>query len=500
MAKNGIRLQYSGFIIFAARMISVASGIIFTLLLTRQDLTGIKQQEFGIWGNIFDLVAYFTILAAALPFWTMRFVAREKEGSAKTGFFANLIIALVSAALYIPIIPFVTASLGVASSYLILYFLASLQIVNVYLINVLEASLRAEKPEAVGYGLLAEEICKIALAYVLMVQLQLGLFGAMISLAAGTAAQVFYYIKMTINDFRQKIQWNYVKEWFKGSIANIYYMIGNQLASVIFIWLFAYGGPTARANHLAALTIANIVTYSAFLSFALYPKLLAKKNAEDITSSMRLVLMFAIPMTAIALSMPQSFLTILNESYADATPVLIVLTIDAFIITISGFYTYVLFGVERLDQESKIPLKQLAKSSIFKAFTLSYIHAMIALPIALYVLPTFAANQAVLAPLYVGIINMTVRLAMFLVLFVIVRKVINVIVPWLSVAKYVLAAAIMGGLLYVVPHPSRITLTLGLALAGAAVYLVILTVIDNDTRMLAISILRQIKNRVFGAD
>jgi hypothetical protein len=68
------------------------------------------------------------------------------------------------------------------------------------------------------------------------------------------------------------------------------------------------------------------------------------------------------------------------------------------------------------------------------------------------------------------------------------------------VAKYVFAAAIMGALLYVVPHPSRITLTLGMAMAGAAVYLAILVVIDNDTRMLAISILREIKNRVFGAD
>lgn len=500
LAKNGIRLQYSGFIIFTARMISVATGMIFTLLLTRQELTGIKQQEFGIWANIFDLVGYFTILAAALPFWTMRFVARGKEGAAKTGFLANLMIALISAALYLPIIPFVTASLGVASSYLILYFLASLQIVNIYLINVLEATLRAEKPEAVGYGLLTEEIFKITLAYVLMVQLQLGLWGAMISLATGTLAQVLYYVKLTINDFKHKIQWNYVKEWFKGSTANIYYMIGNQLASVIFIWLFVYGGPTARANHLAALTIANIVTYSAFLSFALYPKLLAKKNAEDITSSMRMVLMFAIPMTAIAVSMPQSFLTILNESYADAAPILVVLTFDAFITTLSGFYTYVLFGVERLDQESKIPLKQLARSNIFKAFTLSYIHASIALPIALYVLPTFAANQAILAPLYVGIINMTMRLAMFFVLLAIMRKVVRVIVPWLSVAKYVFAAAIMGALLYVVPHPSRITLTLGMAMAGAAVYLAILVVIDNDTKMLAISILREIKNRVFGAD
>jgi hypothetical protein len=43
--------------------------------------------------------------------------------------------------------------------------------------------------------------------------------------------------------------------------------------------LFTYGGETARSNYGAAAQIANIITYSSFLAFALYPKPLAEKSS-----------------------------------------------------------------------------------------------------------------------------------------------------------------------------------------------------------------------------
>jgi len=77
LAKKEIRLQYSGFIIFAAKMLSIATGLAFQLMIGRAT----TKPEYGLWFNINDILAYFTLLAAALPFWTMRFVARDKERS-----------------------------------------------------------------------------------------------------------------------------------------------------------------------------------------------------------------------------------------------------------------------------------------------------------------------------------------------------------------------------------------------------------------------------------
>jgi len=56
LERDEIRLHYSGFIIFAAQILSLATGLIFTLLLTRN----MAKQEYGIWANIFDLTAIFS--------------------------------------------------------------------------------------------------------------------------------------------------------------------------------------------------------------------------------------------------------------------------------------------------------------------------------------------------------------------------------------------------------------------------------------------------------
>ena len=490
--ENKIRLQYSGFIIFAARMLSVATGMIFVLLITRNT----TKEQYGIWSNIFDLMAYFMLLASVIPFWTTRFVARGKDGAAKTGFIANLTIAIIATLIYIPLVPIITSVLGISGPYIILYFIASAYIIELYLVNILEATLRAKKPEALGYGLLIEEACKITLAYVLIIVLRQPLLGAMISLVTAIIIQVAYYLKLVFADLKQKIRWDYAKEWIKGSVANIYNVMGNQLAAFIFILLILYGGKAARGEYQAAATISNIITYSSFLAFALYPKLLAEKKLEDVTTSLRTVLMFAIPMVAGAIAMPDSFLTILKVTYGEATPILRLLACDAFIITISSFFTSVLFGFERLDEKAKIPFKQLVKSNIFKVFTLPYIHSAITLPTAFYVLTNFAYNQPLQAALYVTIINMSARFTMFLILYIIVRKTIQVIIPWRNILNYVFAATVMGVILYTIPHPTKIAPTIGAAIAGGLIYIILLMIIDKEARSLIRSIWSEIRTEI----
>lgn len=491
MARNEIRLQYSGLVIFAAKILSIATGMIFTLLITRNT----TEEQYGVWANIFDLMGYFMLLSAMLPFWSTRFVARNKQGSTKTGIVANLIIGVIMIAFYIPLVPFVTSALNIAEAYVFLYFIASAQIIESYLTTQLEATLRAERPQAVGYGVLVAELTKIALAYVLIVRLQQPLAGAMVSLTIAILIQIIYYLTLVFPSLKQKTQWNYVREWLKGSIANIYYLIGTQIASVIFIMLFIFGGQAARGDYAAAYTIANIITYSSFLSFALYPRLLANKSLDDVTTSLKLVLMFAIPLTAGAMAIPDSLLIILKATYAEAVPVLFILAIDALVTTISGFYQYVLFGVEKLDEKATIPIRQLMKSDIFKVFTLSYVHAAITLPLAYYVLTNFASGQAVQAAMCVAAITMSTRLAMFIVLYLLVRRAVKVSVPWTSIGKYVFVGAIMGSALYVIPHTTRIVLILATAVVGGILYLALLVAIDKEARTLIKSILQEIEGR-----
>ena len=151
--------------------------------------------------------------------------------------------------------------------------------------------------------------------------------------------------------------------------------------------LFLIGGATHRAYYQAALSFTTVVGYSSSLATAMYPKLLAKTCPDELVgTSLRTVLMLAIPLSTITMVMSTSFLSILNISYSVAWPVLIALTINTLVSVIASFYSSLIMGREGFDAEGKISLRKLVRSKIFTVFSLGYIQAAIALPLVYYVL------------------------------------------------------------------------------------------------------------------
>jgi O-antigen/teichoic acid export membrane protein len=494
LKKTELRLYYSGFIIFAAQILSVITGLAFTLLLTRN----MTKQEYGIWANIFDLVNYFLLLSGIFPFWAIRFIARGKQGAARTGLLANLAISLVSTTLYVSLTPFLTGAFHISGPYILRYLIAFAQIINVHLILTLESVLRATKPQAVGYGLLIEETTKLALAYVLIIRFQQLFLGALISLILAATVQTLYYVSITRKELKQKIQWAYVREWLKGSTANLYNAVGSQLASATIIMLFLLGGQEARGNYQAALTFANIIGYSLFLSYALYPKLLAENNLKDAANSLKTVLMFAIPITSIIMVTSPSLLIVLNIKYSEAQPILLLLAIDTFILLIQQFYTSVIFGTEKLDEKATIPLRKLVGSKIFKVFTLPYLQAAISLPATFIILTQFAHGQPVLAAVYVTAVNLTAHGMTLLVQYAMMHNSVRIPIPWKNTARYVLASAVPATILSTLPDTTTLTLTFATVLLGIAIYAAILLAIDKEARMLVGAIWNEIKNIATG--
>ena len=492
MAKKDMRLQYSGFVIFAAKMVSVVTGLIFQFMIARS-LLPLHQKEYDLWFNINDLIPYFALLAGVLPFWVMRFVARDKEEAIKTGIVANLAISVVATLAYLLLIPLITSNLTISGAYLPIYFLAGIQIIETYSITMLEACLQARVPRTVGYGLMVQQVCKVVLGYILIIQLDQLLLGVVATALVAFALQIVYYFKLLAQELKQRIRWEYLREWLKGSVINIYNVAGNQIAAFIFILLFAYGGEGARGRLGASAIVVNVITYASFLAYALYPKLLAERKREDITTSIKMVLMFAVPMTVGAVALSDSYITILTETYRDSATILVVLALDSFIAVVSGLFSSVLFGVETVDEGKELSLRQLTRSRLFIAFSLPYLHSVITLPTAFYILTNYALNQPYYAALYVSIINTSAHFAMFLILYVIVRGMIKIDIPWRSIARYVFAATVMGLALYVIPHPTRILTTLAETAVGGAIYLGLLMGIDKEARTLPKQIMQEIR-------
>ena len=496
MTKKDIRLQYSGVLLFIAKMLTVVTGLYFQRMIASVTLPE-HRGEYDMWFNVNDLLAYFTLMAGVLPFWTMRFAARGKEGVIKTGVIANLAISIIATLIYLPLVPIITSLLGIEANYFSIYFVVSIQIVELYLMSMLEACLQARVPHTVGYGLIVQQVSRVILGYVFIIQLQQRVLGAVIATIIAFLIQAVFYFKLIAEELKGKVKWEYAKEWLKGSVANIYNVAGNQIAAYIFIMLFTYA-EGARGRYGTAWQIANVITFASFLAFALYPKLIAEKKSEDITTSLKLVLMFAIPMTVGAIALSDSFMILITEDIAfkDSAPVLAVLAVDAFVIIVSGFYSSVLFGLEKVDETSKISFKKLAQSRLFIAFSLPYLHSAITIPTTFYVLANYGQNIPSQAAFYVSIINLSAHIAMFLILYFIVRKMTEIEIPWSNIAKYALASAVMATFLSVIPHPSRASLILGVTAVASLIYLALLLGIDKEARMLSLDILKEAKGRI----
>ncbi|MEM1588995.1 MAG: hypothetical protein QW175_01075, partial [Candidatus Bathyarchaeia archaeon] len=211
-------------------------------------------------------------------------------------------------------------------------------------------------------------------------------------------------------------------------------------------------------------------------------------NSQDVTTSIKMVLMFAIPMTVGAITVPDLFLSILKSEYIQARNVLVVLSIDALVATISTLFAFVLYGFERVDEKARISFKELFRSRLFLSFSLSYFHSAITLPLTYFVLTTYTRNDPILSAFSVAIINSAARFLMFLVLYFMVRGMVKVVIPWKNIAKYVFASLIMGCLIYWLNlklQLTRVHQILGLTAFAGVFYLALLMSIDEDARTLA---------------
>ena len=477
MTEDSIRLRYSGFVLFLFRLISVGTGLLNTLIITRN----VSIEEYGIFNNINDVLSYFTLVAMVIPFWVTRFVARRHPGSSKTGLVVNTIIATIAAILYIFSIPGILHALQIRGEYLATYMVGVFLIIENHIVAVLEAILRSRRPETIGFGLFVLEVSKVPLVFLFIVILRMKLMGALTGLTLAFLIQIVFYLRYLMPLFKEKIRWDYVKEWFKASLLNIYNIVGGRILMLTNIFLFIYVGELSRAYYGASQAISSIIGYSFYLAFALYPKLLSGGGEEDVTTSLKMVLMFAIPMTLGAITLSGDILSILNISYRVAKPVLMALSLNAFLTTLSLVFGSIISGTEKIDVSAKISCKEIIKSKLFLSITLIYVQAAIVVP-STYLIFTSVSLDALTAAVYLASINVLANVIVMLAKYMIARKCLKFTIPWMNIGKYFIASLPMVLALYLLQTPARLTVTVAKVLFGALIYFLILSMIDEETK------------------
>jgi len=480
LGESQIRLRYSGMILFAFRLFSVGTSLLFTLMITRS----VSPEDYGIYGNFGDVISYFTLASTVIPFWVTRFVARGHPGSSKTGLVANLSVAAISALIYLFMLGWIMSAFQIGGEYFAFYSAGVALIFAAHLSAVLEAILYSKRPEALGFGLFVFEISRVFFGFLIILVLRFGLIGILLSHVTAILIQSIFYLRLLMREFVGDIRWDYVREWLKGSLLNIYGIIGGRILTLANIFLFIYCGELSRAYYGASSAIASIIGYSSSLAFALYPKLLSGAEAKDVELSLKMVLMFAIPMSLGAITLSEEILLILGQSYGPAWRALIILALNMLVSAPSSVFDSVISGMERLDAEAKISYRGVVRSRLFLLLTLYYVQAAIVTPLS-YAIFSSVSLDALAAVVYLAIISTIANIIITLAKYALAKRCLKFSIPWASIAKYLGVSLIMALILYLLQTPARLTITVAKTLFGGLVYFLILLAVDRETREIA---------------
>ena len=204
---SNVRVTYSGLIAFVISIGSVFTGLIFTLIVTRQ----LTQIEFGMWSLIGGMTAYVFVVQPIIGYWVTREIARDQE-SGKTALVSNNIFMTIGVIVYV-IIVYVVESQSDADLNILL-FAAVLIPVN-FLRSILSAIGAGFKPQVVQYGFLVFELSKIPLGLVLVYFFDMGLIGAIITITIATLASVIILAIFVKEKIVGKFNFVYIKKWLK---------------------------------------------------------------------------------------------------------------------------------------------------------------------------------------------------------------------------------------------------------------------------------------------
>ena len=361
-----IRVTYSGLIAFVVGLSGIITGFIFTIIVTRE----LTPEELGLWTLIGSLVGYVVIVEPIISFWTTRQIARGEQ-IAKTSLISSSLLSVLAILVYGGIAIYISSSLDVDFFPLIL---AAFLVPLMFLTNTLNSIALSYKPQAISYGMIAFEISKLPLGFLLVYSLQFGLIGAIIATIIASLIKIIFLISFTKNIIVGLIKINVIKYWFRLSWLPVYMNAQGLVFSLdVLIFSLFTNSLTGLAFWGVGSAIANIVAHSGKISQALYPKILATKNKDVIEENIKRLLFFAIPLLAAGIVFAKPVLHVLNPVYVEGVFIVYLLSIRAFMSIIKNVAFGILTSYENVDIDKDVSLKNVVKSKLFFLPTLDYV-------------------------------------------------------------------------------------------------------------------------------
>ncbi|MGI0021939.1 MAG: hypothetical protein ACRD9Q_03660 [Nitrososphaeraceae archaeon] len=494
---SNIRLTYPGLMAFVITLISVFTGLVFTLIVTRR----LSQDEFGLWSLMGSLLIYVMVFVPINTYWVSRHVARNEEASI-TGIVCSMLFSLAATAAYIVIIFFISETTDV--DYGTLLF-SSILIPLMYLVATMRGIVTGFRPQGNAYAILVFELTKIPSGFLLVYWADMGIIGAIITSAIAQGAQVVFYLYYIREKLRERFCYSQFKQWLKLSWLPVFSSLHDRilhLDSTIFTILI--GSVTGLSYVGVARAISNLVSNTGSISSALSPKLIASQKVEYLELILKRTLLFSIPAVGFSFIFAKPSLWVLNPLYVDGIYILYVWIIVQFTYVFQGIFAGALTGIEKVDIGFQSKFRDYLKSKLFTiplVYVVSYL-SYIAMLIVVLVLSIQVKLPTLDIIFWWGSVGIISNVAIVLIFWKMTSKNLSFGFPRIIVLKYIIATAIASSISYItldqflqynesifVFGPSLIPHIL----LFVGIYFSIMLTWDHETRSLFSQILREFK-------
>ncbi len=337
-----LKPRKTGLIVFTARLISVFTGFLFLVMMTRS----LSPTQFGLWEFLTDVVLFSTFPVGLFTYWATREVARG-------GLIGRTTQALCMAMSLAGVVLYVLFSYGtysVVHSTITPFLTALILVPLVYWSLATQALVLGHNPAIGAYSLMVSEPSKLVAAYLLLYVYKVGITGVILAIA------VSYFVQagcntLQLRDIRtDSIDLGKAKEWLKDYHVPALYTLTYVLSIAdTFVASVSQGGTALAGYYQAAFQVATIVSYATFLSVALYP-LLLRGSAERLPEKLlEFSLMFGLPMAAGEIALAPKILYLLKPTYVDSADALVFLSLAALVGLVSSVFDQTLMGKDTAD-------------------------------------------------------------------------------------------------------------------------------------------------------
>lgn len=363
---SNIRVNYSGLIAFSASIIALITGSMFVIFVTRR----LSPEEFGMWTLIGSMLVYVTIIQPVINYWSIRQLSRG-EDVGKTAFGSGWMLSGIGFVAYSLIVIGVSFQLGIDPFVLLL---AGALVPLTFLNTVLNGICLSFKPQNVSYGLLTFQATKVPMGFLLVVFMDLGIIGAIISTIIASSVRLILLIILSREKLLGFFKKQVLKNWLKLSWLSMFISLPGML---LFLDVLLVSLVTNSFIILAfwgiAHTISDKLLTTESLSQGLYTKLISNPQKEIATLNIQRTLYFAIPFLGLVIVFAKPLLHVLNPIYADGFLIVIILAIKTIIALLMNMFFNIIGAYENIDKDTNATFKQYVKSKLFFIPTLKFI-------------------------------------------------------------------------------------------------------------------------------